>query len=78
MALDTERRSVGVKAILRKLRGTAPRPVSPEDQIEGMYEKGGELPGEKSDEEALGEAGQPGLGQPTKQRNPLLPKPSRL
>lgn len=38
MALDTKGRAAGLKDILRRLRGEAPRPLQPEDQIEGMVE----------------------------------------
>jgi len=36
MALDTEGRALGIRSILRRLRGGAPRPLSPEDQVEGF------------------------------------------
>lgn len=68
--LDTERRSVGIKSILRKLRGSAPRPVSPEDQIEGMYEKAPESELTGADEEDLAGTGQA----KGRQTNLLLPK----
>ena len=38
MALDTEGRALGVKNILRRLRGAAPKPLSSEDRIEGFME----------------------------------------
>lgn len=36
-AVTEERRSLGVKNLLRKLRGTAPRPVTPEDSLESLF-----------------------------------------
>lgn len=55
MALDTERRAAGFKSILRRLRGEAPRPLQPEDQIEGIFGTEGETKplGPEEDEEAL-------------------------
>ena len=57
MALDTERRSLGVKSLLRRLRGVAPHPVSAEDTMEGLFHP------ETEDEEELkpqGESAPPG------------------
>lgn len=53
MSLDTERRSLGVKSLLRRLRGVAPRPVSPEDTLEGLFHP------ETEDEEELKPQGAP-------------------
>ena len=56
MALDTERRAAGFKSILRRLRGEAPRPLKPEDQIEGILEQNPAAKplGPEEDEEASG------------------------
>lgn len=49
MALDIERKSLGVKHLLRKLRGSSPHPVSPEDTLEGLFHP------ETEEEEDLGD-----------------------
>lgn len=41
MALEQERKSLGVRHILRKLRGTSPRPLSPEDQVQSLLSEPG-------------------------------------
>jgi len=58
MALDTERRAAGFRSILRRLRGEAPRPIQPEDQIEGVLSANPEAmsPSPEEDEEASGSA----------------------
>lgn len=37
MALVDKKRAAGVRDILRRLRGDAPRPIEAEDQIEGLF-----------------------------------------
>lgn len=37
MSLEDKGRAAGVRDILRRLRGVAPRPLQPEDEIEGLF-----------------------------------------
>lgn len=61
MALADKRRAAGVKDILRRLRGVAPRPLEPEDQIEQV------MAGPEEDEEVFA-----GIA-PTKRPGPPVP-----
>jgi hypothetical protein len=56
MSLELERKSLGVKHLLRKLRGTSPRPLSPEDQVQSLFSEGegGIQEAEKEGPAALG------------------------
>lgn len=73
MALDTERRATGIKNILRRLRGAAPQPLRPEDEIEGFMSTGPAAmgPAKASPASRLGEDEEDtSLGQ-----RPVLPAP---
>lgn len=77
MALDTERRAAGIRGILRRLRGAAPRPESPEDSIEGFMSSdeaenpsGLEQPQIPSEDEEV-------LGATSPNRKPVPPTPPR-
>jgi len=73
--LEQERKSLGVRHLLRKLRGTSPRPVSPEDQVQGLLSETSSIGTEAGKEEepgALqGAAAGPGVGGKAG-RSPLL------
>lgn len=66
MALEDKGRAAGVRDILRRLRGAAPRPLQPEDQIEQVMES------PEEDEEAS-ESGVPRkkAALPSRPRTPL-------
>lgn len=47
-----EKRGLGVRNLLRKLRGVAPRPVSPEDSLEALFSSNPESGGHDEAEQA--------------------------
>jgi len=47
----------GVRSILQKLRGSAPKPASPEDDVEALFSKEGTVPNPEEDEQALSSVG---------------------
>jgi hypothetical protein len=66
MALDTERRALGVKRLLHRLRGSAPRPLSAEDELQGLI-KPDEEEGLTSEDERSATPSAP-------KKSPLMPK----
>lgn len=62
MALEMERKSVGVRHLLKKLRGVSPHPLSPEDDVQDLLK-----PEEGAEKEAE-------LGSNKPKQNALLPR----
>lgn len=64
MSLELERKSLGVRRLLRHLRGTSPKPPSPEDAIQGLLD--GESPGISANTEDAGSLASASTSRPSK------------